>query len=809
MKTITLKSKTVLYLKVLCLLSCCQIARAQKSINGNISDDQNEPLPGCSVVLMNVSDSSLIAATFSNMEGVFAFNNLKEDNYLLSLSYTGFLHQSMQVSPSDKPLSFRMITAANSLSEVHVVAKKPFVEQQIDRTVINVKNSITNAGSSVLEVLQKSPGIQINQNSGAISMTGKEGVQVMINGKLSYIPAAALMATLQGMNANNVEKIELITTPPAKYDAGGNAGYINIVLSQRPDEGLNGNASLTAAAFEGTAPAANLDLNYRKNKINLYGGYAFRRLSQLQNVQVNRSVHYEGGSTETHTNSDRAPFQLNNGLRLGMDLELGKRTTLGMLLSGYRNEWQMDALNTSSTLKNGLKDSQIDIANAETNLWKHGMGNFNIQHQFATEGELNFNVDFLKYDNYNPTNYINRYSEMELFIREEYLNSSKKTLINMLPVSLDFTKKLSDKLILETGLKAVRSRFSNDVLVEEKRNDVWTADDEFTADYQMKENVGAGYVSASYNHSEKNSFKAGLRYEYTTNKLDSDKAGTLVDRKYGYLFPTVYWNHKINDKESFNVSYNKRINRPTFNDLAPFLIFMDPNTFISGNAALQPAIADNLSLGYALKMVNFTLNYSHEKYSIGGFQMEVNVENNKLYFIAQNLRFSESLFLTASFPTKITKWWNGQINLSGAQNHAVADFAETETSISTSTFNISGFQGFKVSERVNMELSGFYQSKSLAGVSVMKPFGQLNYGLSLALPASNASLKFGIDNIFSSMIFRMVSDSEELGYSSNTRLEMQKRILKLTYSRSFGNSKVKASRKRSTASETERQRVNR
>lgn len=797
------------------LLPLLSLAGFAQKVTGTVLDENSVALPFANVLLLNSSDSTLVKASASDMDGKFEIKDLKYGSYLFKLSMVGykdFYTPTFQLSTDAPDFNLQPLKLARltkELAEATVTAKKPFIEQQIDRTVLNVKNSITNAGSTVMDVLRKSPGVTVNQNSGTITMAGKDGVQVMINGKLRYIPAAALISTLQGMNSNNVEKIELITTPPAKFDAGGNAGYINIVLNQRADEGFNGSVSLTAAAFEGTAPSADLDMNYRKNKINLYGSYSFSRRAQLENIQSDRSILFESVMTETHINSDRDPFQLNNGFRLGMDVELGKKTTLGVLLSGYRNDWQMNAFNTSDSFKNGVKDSHIEIKNTEKSLWKHGMGNFNIQHQFAGGSELNFNIDFLKYDHNNPTRYISTYSSHDLFQREDELGSLKKTRLSMLPVSLDFTKNLTKNLSLETGLKVVQSKFSNDVLVEEKKEGIWTPDDEFTADYRMKENVAAAYLSANYNHGKKNTFKAGLRYEYTTNNLGSNKQKNIVDRNYCYLFPTIYWNHKINNDQSFNLSYNKRINRPNFNDLAPFVLFIDPNTFISGNSALQPAIADNVSLGYNLKMVSFALNYAYQRYTIGDFQLEIDAENNKVFYMAQNLKYSESLFLTASFPTKIAKWWNGQINLSGARNHSVADVVQNGVSVSTFTYNLSGFQSFKISARLNMELSGFYQSRSLDGIAVMKPLGQLNYGVSWTFPKSNASLKFGIDNMLYTMKFRKVNNADELGYKSTATLDMVKRIMKLTYTQSFGNSKLKASRNRTTASETERQRVNR
>ncbi|MES2796104.1 MAG: outer membrane beta-barrel protein, partial [Bacteroidota bacterium] len=700
-----------------------------------------------------------------------------------------------------------LTNSISDLNQVTVTAKKPFIEQKIDRVVINIKNSITSAGGTVLDVLQKSPGVVVNRQSATINMSGKAGVQVMINGRLSYVPANALISMLEGINSNNVERIELITTPPSKFDAGGNAGYINIVMAPNADEGFNGSYSLTAAGFNGSAPAANADFNYRKKKINLYGGYSFSRRAQMQYVDNNRDVLYESKSIETTIYSIRDPYQLNHGIRIGMDYQLSKNTTLGFLASGYNNKFAMDANNTSVTKINRVENANIAITNDEVNQWKHGMLNLNLQHILKSGADLSLNIDYLKYDNFNPVKYVNSYFESDQLSKVDNLGSSKRTVIDILPIQLDYNKKLNDKTTIEGGAKMVISKFTNDVLVEQLLQNVWTPDTEFTANYKLNENVAAAHSSMSYNMNPKNTLKVGLRYEYTTSNLGSEKQANIVDRKYGYLFPTTYWSHKFNDNHSVNFTYNKRINRPTFNNLAPFLIFSDPNTFISGNSALQPAIANNLGINYSLKTLNFSLNYGHEKFTIGDFQFKVNPETNKQYNTAENLKYTESVNATFSIPTKITNWWNSQININSSWNHAVADYLTPTVSVKIFNYNLSGFQSFTVSKNVSMELSGFYQSKSLFGIAVMKSFGQINLGTQFKMPKSNSDLKLGVDDIFSTMKFNFENISEALGYNAYINLNMQRRLFKITYSKNFGNTILKAKRARATASDAERKRV--
>jgi len=374
----------------------------QHTISGKVTDNNNQGLEFCNALLLNAIDSSLLNGVVCDAEGKFSIPNVKSGEYLIAYSFIGFetTYQSIEVDQSKDIGNISIASSGINIDAIMVTARRPMFEQKIDRMVVNVQNSITSAGTTVLEVLQKSPGVIVNRQSGTVSMSGKDGVQVMINGKLSYMPSSALLTMLDGMSSNNVDKIELITTPPAKYDAGGNAGYINIVLKQSPDEGLNGNLSMTMAAFYGTSPAASLDLNQRN-------GNSFSRDAQRQFFNSYRKINIENKITEITIMSDRDPSQLNSNVRIGLDYQFSPKTTIGVLASGYNNKWSMDAINTSDTKINNQKDTSISITNDELNQWKHGMINTNISHKTEHSGDFSINVDFLTYDNKNPNNYLN------------------------------------------------------------------------------------------------------------------------------------------------------------------------------------------------------------------------------------------------------------------------------------------------------------------------------------------------------------------------------------------------------------------
>ena len=253
---------------------------SQSGIQGSITDASDKPLVNANVLLLKAKDSSLVKGTVTTKNGEFSFSNIASGSYLVSATFVGFSQVYSTIidltnSNETKKIAILRFTESDvTLSDVRVTAKKSLIEQKMDRMVINVAGSITAAGNSALEVLERSPGILVDRQNNSISMNGKSGLVIMINGRISRLPIASLVQMLAGMNAANIEKIELITTPPANFEAEGNAGYINIVLKTNTQYGTNGSYSLTAGYGEGLISAASLNFNHRKNKINFYGDLA-------------------------------------------------------------------------------------------------------------------------------------------------------------------------------------------------------------------------------------------------------------------------------------------------------------------------------------------------------------------------------------------------------------------------------------------------------------------------------------------------------------------------------------------------------
>jgi len=482
---------------------------------------------------------------------------------------------------------------------------------------------------------------------------------------------------------------------------------------------------------------------------------------------------------------------------------------LGVLVSGYDNRWSMDAVNSTTISLDGLPDTLLTIVNDEVNHWKHLGSNINLQHTFRENEILTFDADYLHYDNKNPTNYFIDYADgAGGFLFEEQTFSGKVTPIRVGVGKLDYTKRFSEKIKMETGLKGTLSRFDNDVTVSRVENGIPVNDPSLTAKYNLEESIGAAYTSLDVNLGEQFDLKLGLRYEYTNSNLGTEEQADIVDRQYGNFFPSAFLSKTFNDHHSANLSYSRRITRPTFNDMAPFVIFLDPYTFFSGNAALQPSISNNVKVDYRFKSALLSIQYTLEDSAIARFQSRTIEGTNQQLIAAENMRNRKTASATIAFPLHIAEWWNMQNNLIGVWQEANTFFDGDPIRVRTKNLQVVWINSFTLPHDFSAELVGFYRSKGLFGTTVALPMGALNVGVQKKFNHNWGTLRLGIDDLLNSLKFQSEVNFPEYNLVSKADLDFSQRTFKLTYSRNFGSTKVKAARRRSTGSEEERGRVN-
>ncbi len=786
---------------------------SQTSITGAVFDAEQTPLSYAGVMLLNASDSLLVRGAVSEDDGAFQFTDIPSGKYLLGISligYDDFFSSTFEISAEERERdlgAFRMQSGALQLEEVEVVAKKPLFEQRIDRLVVNVAQSVTAAGSTALEVLERSPGVIVNRQSNSIAIAGKSGVVVMINNKINRLPMETLIQMLDGMPADNVERIEIITTPPANFDAEGNAGILSIILKKNLDEGLNGNFNASAGYGANEKYGSNMNFNYRRGKINIYGDYGYNFNHTAQLFTNYRSVLSEGVLLENDNVSERDPTTENQNARLGLDVQLSDRTVLGVLGSWSQRHWRMDAINTVNRLTDGQLSDQLIVDNREVNLWGSWLANLNLQHEFKAGGRLTFDLDYAHYQNSNPTDYLNRFFDAEANLTaEEELRVGKTTPIDIYVGKLDYSRELSEGITLEAGVKGTLSEFQNDFSVENLIAGEWVSDPQFTADYTLDEKIGAAYTSLSWQISPKTGAKAGLRYEYTDSNLGTLTEPNIVDREYGNWFPSLFLSRDLNEGQQLQLSYSRRIYRPAYTDLAPFVIFLDPNTLLSGNVALQPAYSNNFSLGYRIQSWFISLNYGYTDDAISGFQPQVDPETNQQVNAALNMDYQQDVGLSVSFPLQITSWWSMRNNLVGFWQENQFTFGDKVVSADAATFRGNTTQTIQLPWDVNLEISGFFMSPVAFGLVRSKPFGDIAMGLQKQI-SERSSLRLNVTNLLEGN-WESEANEPEINLNYRGLFGFAERRIRLTYSYNFGNTGLKAARNRQTGSADEQGRVN-
>lgn len=814
-KSIAMKKSILFFVTSYALFPASpELLSAQTKVQGKVIDINSSPIPGVSVLLLHPADSALVKGTVTNNAGNYTFEKITAGKYFIQFSHTGYsTHHTttFQVLAEviDKDNGIVKLEAANSaLTNITVTATRPLYEQKPDRLTINVANSITAAGNTALQILERSPGVSVNRQSNSIAMLGREGVRVMINGKLNYMPVSAILQLLDGMSAGNIDRIELITTPPANFDAEGNAGFINIVLKQNDNLGTNGSFTATLGYGKGWLIQASLNFNHRTKKLNIFGDFSFSRTKKPLPITGYSRVSNNGDIYETFNESDRTDTTRFHNARLGLDYQLTRSSLIGILFTSNGRWYRQSELSTSSLKLNGLPDTTILSSNSELNNWQDYGMNINLQQQFKKGGTLSFNAYYLHYKNNQPFDYYSRYFDKTAnFIYDDTYRNGKLTPLNFRIGAVDYSGKLSKKVSLEAGIKGTLADFTNELSFERLLQGKWTKDSSLSSIYTLKENYSAAYASLSIAISEKTSLKGGLRYEYTNSNLGTATEKNIVDRHYGKLFPTLFLSHKLNEKNSINFSFSSRITRPSFNDLAPFTYYVNRNMVFTGNPALQPAIAHTASIGYTFKKYLLQVSFTKEDNTITFFQPTVDSASNITINKPENLDNQKSAVVVISVPVTVAPWWNMQYNVTGTWQQVNAYYEKEPVRIAKKNISINMTQSFTLPWNFSVELSGFYNSSNLNGISVIKPMGSLDFGLRKKLGARD-NINFSISNLFNSMDFRVYTDLPEKNLVGDFHLRYSWRTFKLTYTRNFGKQKLKASRSRTTGAEDEKGRVN-
>lgn len=794
------------------LLTAFSLTAQDAKIEGSIADASGGPLGFANVLLLNQADSSLYRGEITDVDGRFVFEKVKTGKYLLQSTMVGYNKVYSDTFTHDginsTTIPILSLTNGVSIEEVTVTGKKPLIELHADKMILNVDNSSISAGNSALEILQKAPGVIVDNNQN-ISLRGKQGVLVTINGKNQYLSGEEITRLLENMPATNIKNIEIVTNPSAKYDAEGNSGIINIVLKKNENLGTNGSLSSTFRQGWRTSHFQNLNLNYRSEKVNVYGGAEYYNFGWQQNLDLVRTIPFGEGETVFDQKSKMIESGDGYNLKLGIDYLLSPMTTVSLLAKRNAGDEQDD--NNTTTDIRGINMPAFDVLLVEAydnEEYMQNTLNANIRHKFNDEGlELTLDADISQYRNDGSFNYDNFFQDQNgnSLTSPYFLRNNQGSNIDIFAGKIDFTIPVSKKMNLEFGAKTSMVSTENSTLFEDQNADgQWMSQVERSNDFMYDEDVWAAYANGSGSFG-KIMIQAGLRLEQTRSEGRSITLNQSVPRKYTNLFPSLSLSTEVVEGQNVSLTYSRRLERPNYRDLNPFENYLDQYTFQRGNPFLNPQYSNAFGLNYSIgRSLFISLNYSHTT-DANTEVIEQESSENKTFQTRQNLDDFNNFSATVSMPRVITEWWTTRLNLTTFYNEysSVIPSGILDNSDWAHVLNINN--ELNLPGEWQAEVSGQFQSGMVFGLFQIDPRAGLDLGVSRKILKGKGNLKINMSDVFRSQNSTVKILQDDI----NLLVEQvnDTRRLTVNFSYSFGNQKVKAARKRRTAAQDEAGRI--
>lgn len=793
---------------VLCLvvlLSTAGVAAQKASIIVKVSDEKQLPIEGAVVELLE--QGKKIRAVISKKNGEALFDQTAAGTYEISASFTGFesqLSRQVKLSGSDVFIDLTLKSSVSELAQVTVQSSKPFIQREQGKLVVNPEASPTNNGTTVVELLEKSPGVMIDRNNG-ISLRNKSGVLVLIDDKPTYLQGADLISLLSSMNTSQVEKIELITSPSAKYDAAGNSGIINIKTKKIKQIGFNG--TLTMAAAMGMRPRTNnsLLLNYRKNKWSHYFSYGINYAKTRMPIYALRT-YFDAARTPIAILEQPTFFNntnLNNTIKYGTEFAATDKLTFIFSFSGSlinrksRNTATADWLSPSRTI-----DSSIYTASNSENRFTTGAISIGSRHKLSKTQQLTIDADAARYDLNNE-----QYFQSERPGAQGYTIGTLGNIpsfIKIFSANSNYSQEIGKDGKLEAGVKTSKIDTDNDAgYAVSVNNGLWRPDYAKSNHFVYGEKIHAAYGMYEQKF-KKLTVQAGLRYEYT--HYDAHQLGNVVvkdssfSRNYDGFFPSGFVTWEADSIHTFSLSIGRRIDRPNFQRLNPFVNIINKYTLERGNPFFRPQFTWNFELSHQYKqLLHTTFSYSLIKDYFS--QLFLTDPDGILVYTQGNVGRMHNYTFSTMLTTKPAKWWSLNTEAIYTYKKLIGYvWNNYRSDISQLTLNMNS--QFRISKKINGEISGSYTGRSRNDLQeLLYPFGQLHLGFSMPVMKNSGTLRFSARDIFKTNWMEGLTNFKDAEEYFIVRRDS--RVFTLSFSYRFGKT-GKAARQKTATEEMRR-----
>lgn len=780
-------------------------AQPGKTFSGQITDSlSRQALPNATVILRSKAHTAWQRQTLTNNKGIFTIHEIPAGLYSMEVNYIGykpFTRDSITFdgTGAQPPLAIRLSLAIGSLKAVTISAAKPFIVAEADKIVMNVAESPVAAGNNAWELLQRAPGV-VDQN-GELTFRGKN-INVLINGRPSNMNGEDLKNMLHSTQASQIEKIELISNPGARYDAEGGA-VINIKLARNKNFGTNG--IFTAGIGTGVYGRYNssLNLNNRNKKTNLYGSYNFQHTTVYQHNRSERLL----GANKILENEYERRYRDNNAYQLGLDYEIDRKNSLSVLVKGYVNFRDRKVENTS------IFDHAHEQSDSSSKVFTNGYARFlspsvNLFYKSVLDKkgkELTVNADYFNYQKTWRNEFVTRFYDKtgEEYTAPYLLKDNSPADITVMSASVDYIHP-AKKGKWEMGIKSTFSETDNDILWHFRDTDNWKTDWNKTNHFIYKENINAAYITYSRLFKKKYNIQAGLRAEHTRTEGNSISEQKITSNDYVNFFPNIQLLYMQNPKNNWMFAYRKSVNRYGFSFVNPAIIYQSQYAYSEGNPYLRPQINHSIEISHIYKYQIITaFNYMR---SVKALAPVYRSSGNLLVSSYDNLGTYNIATLTVTYNKPVKKWWT-TVTTAG-QFYMDVNFEGQTTARSNRALSsyLSSNNTFKLPKKFTAELTAFYRGAFASGIYKVNAYFNMNAGVSKSLWNGKGTLALNVTDIFNTQQFtNRVENFQQVNGTFINKAET--RFVNCSFTLQFGNKNVKAGKVRKTGIEEEKSRT--
>ncbi|HTE24239.1 outer membrane beta-barrel protein [Flavitalea sp.] len=785
------------------------------TISGSLKSEDKVALTAATIALCRAKDSVVLSSTQTDASSGFLFHSISTGQYLIKITSTlletyytkPFILDSLKRAIKLQPIIL-VTKKPVTLDKVVVTGKRPLLEHQIDRMVVNVDAMISAPGSNALEILEKTPGVSV-ELSGSISLNGKNNVLIMIDGRPTNLSASDLTAYLRSLPGGTLDKIELIDNPPARYEAAGNA-IINIKLKRNKLQGFTG--SVTAGFSQGKYFRSNdvLNLNFNRKKFSLNTSVGYNRDAGFVKNSGGRIYYSEDGNIESELKSDNFSRFKSDAItgRVAIDYAANKKTSYGAILnfnSRYSEDHQLyeNRQSDDKPLYDSLSLGITDI----NSRWRGGGANLNFLHKFNGQGrELSADLNYLRYTNRGNQYLTNTVHDADnAIIYEDEFSYYLPSALDIYSGQVDYVHPLANKARIDAGFKTSQVTNDNELSFMGVPPVAGLPDLDKSNHFIYKETISAIYLNTRKDW-RRFGFQAGLRVEYTGS--DGDQLGnqqvarSSFRRDYLNAFPSFFMTYKLDTTNTgfIDLSYSRRIRRPNYQMLNPFEIFVDNYSYTSGNPMLTPQLANQLEIKYRYKKY-FGIGFQQGFYTDVIFQI---TESNDKIFVTRPQNVAKGMISSLNFNGMIpfANWWN--LNVSGNIYRAKLTGNTSDGKLEQEAFSLRGsiLNQFTLGSGWNAELNGYYNGKDINGQRSYEPRYRINAGIQKKILKGKGSLRLSFEDIFYTWKAQEVNHGLRNAISYNTNQSDTRRLaIGFTYSFGKDNNSKKRSLNENSASE--------